>query len=443
VKSAPSSCHTPVCNNDPLLCPGEKLCEPVEPAWFFAVELSCIIIFTIDYVLRVTLVPCVPPRLANIIPASFDAEHFNDPYKLDPVYTIPRTIFKYVTNPMNIIDLVAILPFYVGLVTDTQSSVSVIRILRLGRMMRVFKVGKYNVGTRLLVETIKESIPALSLLTFFTLLLVVLFGSLVFFAEGGQYTISTDYPEGAYLRTNVLANGQEESPFRSIIVSCWWVLVTMTTVGYGDLYPTTPFGRFMGICCMLIGILALALPIGVMGSSFNRNYSKFHGKIEDSLRSSTNVTGLSSVAADMEKDMVYELNSEVVVKAKDPGDGDGVNDYEVDYMEDEGSEKIPSESGSGVEMSQPHSTKLIPDEISLEYANCDVIEKVKSEEKSHSRRSSISSHGEELKMEVTKVCDEPGREVPLKLSNKEIRARLQGLNLEIEYLMKALNENDE
>lgn len=196
-------------------------------------ELTCIIIFTIDYVTRVSLVALVPPRLANIIPSSFDATHINDPYVLDPVYSTPRTIFKYVTNPMNIIDLVAILPFYIGLGTNTQSSVSVIRILRLGRMMRVFKVGKYNVGTRLLVETVKESIPALSLLCFFTLLLVVLFGSMVFFAEGGQYTISPDFPDGAYLRTNVLANGKEESPFRSIVVSCWWVIVTMTTVGKG------------------------------------------------------------------------------------------------------------------------------------------------------------------------------------------------------------------
>ena len=196
-------------------------------------ELTCIIIFTIDYVTRVSLVALVPPRLANIIPSSFDATHINDPYVLDPVYSTPSTIFKYVTNPMNIIDLVAILPFYIGLGTNTQSSVSVIRILRLGRMMRVFKVGKYNVGTRLLVETVKESIPALSLLCFFTLLLVVLFGSMVFFAEGGQYTISSDFPDGAYLRTNVLANGKEESPFRSIVVSCWWVIVTMTTVGKG------------------------------------------------------------------------------------------------------------------------------------------------------------------------------------------------------------------
>jgi hypothetical protein len=198
------------------------------------VELTCIIIFTIDYLLRIGIVAFVPPRLSNSISESFDAAHLNDPLQLDPYVSKVKIFYKYVTSPMNVIDLVAIIPFYVGLMTNTQSSVSVIRILRLGRMMRVFKVGKYNVGTRLLVETIKESMPALSLMCFFTLLLVVLFGSLVFFAEGGQYTVSADYPEGAYLRTNILANGQEESPFRSIVVSCWWVVVTMTTVGKHD-----------------------------------------------------------------------------------------------------------------------------------------------------------------------------------------------------------------
>lgn len=203
----------------------------MQPAWFFGVELSCIIVFTIDYLTRVTLVPFVPPRLANVLSSTFDAEHVNNPYVLDPTYSKFTMFYKYVTNPMNMIDLVAILPFYFGLGTNTESSVSVIRILRLGRMMRVFKVGKYNVGTRLLVQTVKESIPALSLLCFFTLLLVVLFGSLVFFAEGGEYVISPDFPEGAYVRTNLLANGKEESPFLSILVSCWWVIVTMTTVG--------------------------------------------------------------------------------------------------------------------------------------------------------------------------------------------------------------------
>ena len=173
----------------------------------------------------------MPPRLSNILPRYFDIEYIDDLYKLDPVYSKIKKLILYFFDPMNVIDLVAILPFYVGLLTDTQSSVSVIRILRLGRMIRVFKVGKYNVGSRLIAQTVRESIPALSLLMFFTLLLVVLFGSLVFFAEGGVYTISPDYPDGAYLRTNLLANGKEESPFLSIVVSCWWVVVTMTTVG--------------------------------------------------------------------------------------------------------------------------------------------------------------------------------------------------------------------
>lgn len=203
----------------------------MQPYWFFVVELTCVTIFTVDYVIRIALVAFVPPRLSNIIPQTFDSTHAKDPLVMDPVFSKLNIIYRYMIDPLNIIDLVAIMPFFVGLMTNTQSSVSVIRILRLGRMMRVFKVGKYSIGSRLLAETIRESLPALSLLCFFTLLLVVLFGSLVFFAEGGLYTVSVDFPEGAYLRPNLLANGQEESPFRSILMSCWWVIVTMTTVG--------------------------------------------------------------------------------------------------------------------------------------------------------------------------------------------------------------------
>lgn len=149
--------------------------------------------------------------------------------------------------------------------------VGIVRVLRLARMLRIFKASKYNEGSTLLSSTIWRSIPALSLLFFFTALGVVLFGSLIFFMEGGDFKVTEDFPSGAYLR-NGLLDDLEETPYTSIPVACYWVIVTATTVGFGDLYPTSAGGRLVAVVCMYIGLLVLALPITVVGSNFSRVY---------------------------------------------------------------------------------------------------------------------------------------------------------------------------
>ena len=178
---------------------------------------------------------------------------------------------RYMRQLMNVIDVVAIVPFYVEQSTSSGSSIAIVRVLRLARMLRIFKASKYNEGTRLLSETIWRSIPALSLLFFFTALGVVLFGSLIYFMEGGKFEVTAEYPHGAYMRTDVVGVS-EVSPYTSIPVSCYWVIVTATTVGFGDLYPTSSGGRFVACICMYIGLLVLALPITVVGSNFSMVY---------------------------------------------------------------------------------------------------------------------------------------------------------------------------
>lgn len=173
---------------------------------------------------------------------------------------------------MNVIDVVAIVPFYIELGTSgSGSSIAIVRVLRLARMLRIFKASKYNEGTKLLSQTILRSLPVLSLLFFFTALGVVLFGSLIFFMEGGKYEVTEEYPNGAYMRSNLIGI-QEVTPYTSIPVACYWVVVTATTVGFGDLYPTSGGGRLVACFCMYIGLLVLALPITVVGSNFTMVY---------------------------------------------------------------------------------------------------------------------------------------------------------------------------
>ena len=119
-------------------------------------------------------------------------------------------------------------------------------------------------------RTMLAAADALGFLVFFVLLAVVLFGSIVFFCEAGDW----DAASQTFRRPNIFGDATEPSPFRSIPHAFWWTIVTMTTVGYGDVVPTTDAGRTVASFVMLFGILVLAMPITVIGSAFNDEYSK-------------------------------------------------------------------------------------------------------------------------------------------------------------------------
>ena len=135
---------------------------------------------------------------------------------------------------MNVVDLIAIVPFYIEYATDSADSIEIIRILRLVRIMRIFKIGKYNEGVQLIARTVKKSLPALSLLLFFSSLGVILFGCLIYFAEQGTFTVNDDYPSGRYLRPDVLNEDKEISPYSSILVR---ILPVTQYHEYSDIIP--------------------------------------------------------------------------------------------------------------------------------------------------------------------------------------------------------------
>ncbi|CAE7798767.1 KCNA2, partial [Symbiodinium microadriaticum] len=201
-----------------------------------------------------------------------------------PTYSWHYQTYKYITQSMNIIDLVAILPFYIGLGSGGGAgSVSIVRILRLARVLRVFKIGGFSSGMTLIGRAIHNSLPAIGILFFFATLGVILFGSIIYFVESGTYVVNEDFPEGEYVRWNFNHSEKEKSPFVSILVACYWAVVTSTTVGYGELHPTSPLGRFLSMVLMYVGILVLALPISVIGAAFTREYEKQHAADEISV----------------------------------------------------------------------------------------------------------------------------------------------------------------
>lgn len=265
-REVPPECLAMLREGRPLTA---EACEPQPFSAFFSVEAVCIVLFTIDYVLRIATVHAFQTGLQAAL----------------------LSTLRYALQPINVIDLFAICPFYLDLFLHGFNS---IRAFRLLRILRIFKVAKRNKGIQLFSKVMIMSGRPLMILCFFNLIMAVLFASAMYFAEGTRYSVSpkfTDpqdgqplYSTGVIVRKDATLTHDEISPFRSIPYALWWVFVTTTTVGYGDMSPTTPLGKVIGVACFYTGIVFLALPIGVLCTNFEMIYSReleARGVIED------------------------------------------------------------------------------------------------------------------------------------------------------------------
>jgi len=185
----------------------------------------------------------------------------------------------YFWKMLNIIDLLSILPFYAERFVDSNNStsLSIIRILRLARVFRIFKIGKGNAGVQMLGKTVYVSMPALSLLAFFIVLGVILIGALIFFIEGGEFTVSPEFPTGAFVISGFFGE-TVRTAYTSIIASIYWAVVVTTTTGYGDMVPMSFFGKLIAIAGAYYGVLLLALPITVIGNNFDKILNAQQGR---------------------------------------------------------------------------------------------------------------------------------------------------------------------
>ncbi|KAG2496769.1 hypothetical protein HYH03_005177 [Edaphochlamys debaryana] len=187
-------------------------------------------------------------------------------------------VLRFVVSPLNIIDLVSVVPWYVelALAGSGLQGTAVFRVLRLLRVFRVLKLGARYRKLLVVTSALSKSWDMLALMAFFVSLIVVVAATLLYFAERGEY----DEYLGYHVRPNekltmTLENGTSVpivSPFESIPSGFWWAIVTLMTVGYGDVTPITLGGRFVAACCMLLGILAIALPVAVIGTNFSSEW---------------------------------------------------------------------------------------------------------------------------------------------------------------------------
>lgn len=213
-----------------------------------------------DVVLIVAIVASVVAVLLETVP-SIRIQYPHLLYAIEWAFTLLFTVEyafrwycardarRYATSFYGVVDLLAILPTYVSLLFPGAQYFLVVRLLRTLRVFRVLKLAEYLEEANTLAKALRASRRKISVFLLAVVSLIVILGSLMYLVEGPK-------------------NG-----FTSIPTSMYWAVVTLTTVGYGDISPQTTFGRFLSALVMIIGYAIIAVPTGIVTAELTRSQS--------------------------------------------------------------------------------------------------------------------------------------------------------------------------
>ena len=201
---------------------------------FYYVEIVSVIIFTVEYLLRLWTVTLKYPDMKGALAR-----------------------LKYMRSFMAVVDILAILPFYIPFALPV--NLMVLRMLRLLRLLRIMKMNRYTGALVLIKNVITRQAPQLISSLFAVFLLLVLASLLVHSVE---YDAQPDVFENAFS-------------------GLWWAMATLTTVGYGDITPVTAVGKFLGTIIALLGIGLVAVPTGIISAGFIEVMSEEKAKKEE------------------------------------------------------------------------------------------------------------------------------------------------------------------
>ena len=193
--------------------------EPYK-VYFHAFELFVIAVFTCEYIMRLLTADMAYPCGSRI-----------------------KSVLKYMFSFYGLIDLLAILPFYMPF---TNLDLRIVRTLRLLRFLRLFKITRYNNSLELIRSVMSEKRSELGVTCFVIIIVMIIASFLMFYAE----------------------NKAQPEHFPNVLSCIWWSIVTLTTVGYGDVFPVTGIGRLIGGVIAFLGIGLVALPTGIISAGF-------------------------------------------------------------------------------------------------------------------------------------------------------------------------------
>ncbi len=188
---------------------------------FHAIDVGSVLVFTAEYLLRVWACTAAPQWRQPV-----------------------RGRLRFAVTPMVLVDLAAILPFYAPLAVNLD--LRMIRAVRLFRMFRVFKMSRYSGALQTLGRVLNRKKEDLAVMVFVVTVLLIFSSSLMYIVE----------------------HDAQPTAFSSIPAAMWWGVATLTTVGYGDIFPVTLLGKVLGAIIAVLGIGMFALPAGLLGSGF-------------------------------------------------------------------------------------------------------------------------------------------------------------------------------
>ncbi|MGG6229537.1 ion transporter [Tenacibaculum sp. SDUM215027] len=201
--------------------------------YFNILEVFSIIIFTLEYFIRVWIADIIHP---NLKPA--------------------KARLKYITSFMGLVDLISILPFFLPYIVKID--LRILRTLRLFRLLRLLKLKRYFKSLSIIKSVLVKTKNEILVTIFLVFILLVLASTLMY---------------------NIEKTAQPEA-FQNIGQAMWWAVATLTTVGYGDIYPITGIGKILSAFIALLGIGIVALPTGIISSAYIEEVRKLRVKTE-------------------------------------------------------------------------------------------------------------------------------------------------------------------
>lgn len=195
---------------------------------FRILEVVSVIIFSIEYLLRVWTSDITFPSSKGRI----------------------FSLLKYMVSFMALIDLFAILPFYLPMFISVD--LRFLRMLRISRLLRILKINRYTKALGLITKVIKDKKDELIATIFIMCIMIMVSSTLMY-----------------YFETEI-----QPEAFPNIVAAFWWAIATLTTVGYGDIYPITAIGKLLASVIALLGIGLVALPTGIISSGFIQGITK-------------------------------------------------------------------------------------------------------------------------------------------------------------------------
>ncbi|HEY9080588.1 ion transporter [Magnetovibrio sp.] len=209
--------------------------------FFYAFEVFSVTVFSLEYIARVWSV-------------------IDNPWQPDLTHPISGRI-KYMFTWMALIDLLAIAPFYLSFFAADD-----LRVLRALRLLRIFKLTRYSSAMTLLFQVFREESRTIGAAMFVSMLLVFVASTLAFVVE----------------------NEAQPDKFSSIPAAMYWAVITMTTVGFGDIVPITPWGKVLGAFIGIVGLAMVALPAGILASGFDnalhRRRTMLQERVQDAMK---------------------------------------------------------------------------------------------------------------------------------------------------------------